>query len=587
MLRRFILLLVSLVTVIAVRAQFTINQMPVFLDTISGNYLCSIPEEYFGNDMGADIEFLPSADTVAVASSPAVSSMLFYTFTGIQGGKVFDIPFVQGNDTTYYHVTFTYLPIVVLKGQFGFDYVPAEVNVLMPGDTEVKPLAARVKWRGASTNETYNHKRNYHIKFVDDKGEKMDRRFFGLRKDNSWLLDAGQIDLARVRNHVGMTLWGEMAARPFYSDLEPEARNYVRSVMVEVMLNDEYRGIFAMGEAMDRKQLKLKKFEEDTKVIHGQLWKTYDWHAMVWMTAAYPTYINNNSPKYIGYETKYPELDDVSPTDYVPLSNAIVAAVDSPAVKLGEFFDLPVIRDYYILFQVLMGFDNDGKNLYWASYDSRQFKRLTLAAWDLDATVGQYWTNEVEEGKTYPELDPEYPLKIRHNVFKRLLNENPDNFVDDLHHRYSDLRRTLLSDENLVERYTSCIDTLLHSGAAFREELRWSCDSDIFMLPLDFRHQRQYIADWLLTRLHFLDRNEFNLPSATGDVSGDLQCDVTDVNMVIDMVLGKSPVSWRADFDGNGVVDVADVNRVIDFVLGILPDTPPLPDEPPLPDATP
>lgn len=57
------------------------------------------------------------------------------------------------------------------------------------------------------------------------------------------------------------------------------------------------------------------------------------------------------------------------------------------------------------------------------------------------------------------------------------------------------------------------------------------------------------------------------LASAGGDVTGDGQVDVSDVNVVIDAVLGKGPTD-NCDINGDGIVDVSDVNLVIDEVLG-------------------
>ena len=53
-----------------------------------------------------------------------------------------------------------------------------------------------------------------------------------------------------------------------------------------------------------------------------------------------------------------------------------------------------------------------------------------------------------------------------------------------------------------------------------------------------------------------------------GDVNGDGIVDVSDVNHVIDVVLGGIIDSENCDLDGNTIVDVADVNIVIDIVLG-------------------
>lgn len=53
-----------------------------------------------------------------------------------------------------------------------------------------------------------------------------------------------------------------------------------------------------------------------------------------------------------------------------------------------------------------------------------------------------------------------------------------------------------------------------------------------------------------------------------GDVNGDGAVDVTDVNEVINMILGKTAMDTVADLDGNGTVDVTDVNHIINIILG-------------------
>ena len=63
----------------------------------------------------------------------------------------------------------------------------------------------------------------------------------------------------------------------------------------------------------------------------------------------------------------------------------------------------------------------------------------------------------------------------------------------------------------------------------------------------------------------------FEVPpySLRGDLNGDGLVDVSDVNIIIDMVLGKQEQDLAvADLDGNGIIDVSDVNAIIDIVLG-------------------
>jgi hypothetical protein len=53
-----------------------------------------------------------------------------------------------------------------------------------------------------------------------------------------------------------------------------------------------------------------------------------------------------------------------------------------------------------------------------------------------------------------------------------------------------------------------------------------------------------------------------------GDVTGDGQVDIADVNAVINIMLGKADTTAVADVTGDGQVDIADVNAVINIMLG-------------------
>ena len=53
-----------------------------------------------------------------------------------------------------------------------------------------------------------------------------------------------------------------------------------------------------------------------------------------------------------------------------------------------------------------------------------------------------------------------------------------------------------------------------------------------------------------------------------GDVTGDGKVDVSDVNAVINMMLGKATMDLNADLNNDGKVDVSDVNAIINIMLG-------------------
>lgn len=53
-----------------------------------------------------------------------------------------------------------------------------------------------------------------------------------------------------------------------------------------------------------------------------------------------------------------------------------------------------------------------------------------------------------------------------------------------------------------------------------------------------------------------------------GDVNGDGEVTVADINMVIDAILGKTPSSPVVDVNGDGEVTIADINAVINVIVG-------------------
>ena len=53
-----------------------------------------------------------------------------------------------------------------------------------------------------------------------------------------------------------------------------------------------------------------------------------------------------------------------------------------------------------------------------------------------------------------------------------------------------------------------------------------------------------------------------------GDVNGDLEVNIADVNVAIDMILGGNSSTPAADVNGDGEINIADINAVIDIILG-------------------
>ncbi len=545
------------------------------LDSLNNIWLCSVPQSIFGTDYSAKVTFGDELTDLAI-DGIAVENGDTTVFANIEGGKNYTLTAYLDGELITGNITFTWLPIVELNGTFNNTYSVGTVTVSEPDSAYAEPLLAKVKWRGGATNADTKHKRNYHIKFINEDSTKVSHRFFGLRNDNSWLLDAGQMDFLRVRNRVSTDLWLDMARRPWYADTLPNARNGSRGKMVEVLLNGKYVGIYNMCEPLDRKQFKVKRYDEENGEFHGQLWMSYRRTRTVAMS--YPEPLDKKKAYWDGFETKYPDADEINSVKWDVLSNAVDFVTradvdyDLRVDSMGYYFDLPVMQDYYIFIVALQAMDNESKNIYWACYDGQDHPRLTMAPWDLDICLGQNFSPWVNiPSMVNPEQDASWVGLVPACDMLEVKE-----YYESLVERYRELRTTILDTDNMVNRYRSAIDELENSGAAAREEARWSQDSDLGNKKLDLSAEMDYVENWIRLHMPYIDEHVFHdwvdpvPPFIKGDVNGDGEVNIADINALISIILGgeaDDATMIRADVNEDGEVNIADINNLIDIIL--------------------
>ena len=553
----------------------TFDGKPPVYDSLTRTYMLTVPEEVFDNGPYQMFVVIDEGVTNVSINGQQVTDADVVEFPSISRDVKYSLTFTRDGVTTRSSIHFTFLPILTLSGSFGNDYVQGPVQLILPESEQVQNYQARIKWAGSSTNGTWTHKRNYHLKFVDDDGEKMEVSFFGLRSDNHWRLDAGTVDMIRFRNKAAHDLWADFATKPYYADKEPKARSYVRGTHIEVFLNGEYNGFYNMTECLDRKQMKLKKYEEqeDSVINHGFLWKAKEATPQTLFMAN--TLCDDTLDNWAGFELEYPDIEDVNPTDYSVLRNAVrfVANSDQAAFNAhaGEYFDLPVLVDYYVFINTLFAIDNVCKNILWGCYDSQVDKKLTIGVWDLDVTVGQHWRDldgyyHSEAVQPEQEMDQSPACMLPNNLLFNYLREMPE-FNMWVVNRYWQLRNGILDPANLVDRYEQIYNRLEYCGALDRETVRWSDTGDIAHRDLEFDVEFEYLSDWLRKRIAYMDANTF--ACLRGDVNGDGRLNIVDLNILIDALLHSYTVQRmaQADVNADNKVNIDDVVELINVIL--------------------
>ncbi len=508
------------------------------LEQISKEYYLPVKTKYIDNDFIVPVNALLSEGCVLEINGDEVLSGENFNFGNVTGGKSAVLKVKKnGEDYASAKLYFTFMPIVEVEGD-NFSTAVYNNGFIRVTDAdkegEDNKHNAGFRYRGATA--AGKAKKSYAVKLYDEQGESLDCSFLGMRSDNNWILDAMAIDRARMRNRVSTDLWLDFSTKPYYASLKPKMINGTRGRFVELFLNGSYAGVYCLTEKIDRKQLKLNKLvasEDETAAdtIKGVLYKSSEWSYSVLMghypdQNTYPkssvAYANNKSETWDSWEAKYPDLKDTETLDWEPLRTAINAVATGNkytfAANVGEYFDLPVFRDYYLFIELMLATDNHGKNVYLYSFDKTKYTMMTIAPWDLDGTWGMRWDGSESITSNASQDFVTFLWNHEHGentLFRMLTQYDYKDWKNGLAQRYAELRENYFNPDSLTKRFASYFDLFKQSGAVGREVARWNNSDGI---PLAFESEMTYLDSWIHKRIAYLDE-EYGYDPETAGVS--------------------------------------------------------------------
>ncbi|NML65875.1 T9SS type A sorting domain-containing protein [Hymenobacter sp. RP-2-7] len=431
---------------------------------------------------------------IAAGAQPITALQLNgrYTLAQPAAGLVAGADYQAQRDGVAYSVLVTQLPIVQLHTRRTIVDAPsvyATFALTEPTGTITKANLG-IEIRGA-WSQTYP-KKSYELNmWADTTGAtSRDVQLLGMRTDDTWNLLALYNEPLRVNNKVSHELWHELN-QLYYQAKETDAKNGVDMAFVEVFLNDEYKGIYALSEKVDRKLLKLKKYNAGIK---GELYKGTTRDSASAYLGAPP--FDNKSQTWSGFEYKHP--DEL--TDWTSLRDFVRFVTTSSAAdfqsQYAKRFQLDNAVDYFIFLNLLRATDNTSKNLYVARYNAKE--PYFYVPWDLDGVFGTDWqglpdnvTNDL----------------LTNGFYQRLIQDNsPTGFRAALVKRWASLRTTIITEDHILGKFRAQRDYLLRNKVYQREHLVWPAFTyDETRLPA--------IQTWLHARLAYLD-TEFGFVAA-------------------------------------------------------------------------
>jgi hypothetical protein len=390
-------------------------------------------------------------------------------------------------------------------------YAPAFIEI---ADPKGESFCGRCKVRYRGLSALAYAKKSFSVKLVDEAGEKLDANLFGIRLDNSWILDAMAIDRIRMRNRICFDIWNSINRTPYPTSFG--GRNGTEGRFVELFINGQYHGLYCLTDKIDRKLLGLKKAKvsaEGEVRVRGILYKGVSWneyddiYLLSYKESPTDTIVWNS------WELKYPD-EYPSQGTWMPLMELIDfcserTSDDKFEIEVNDYFYVDNLIDYVVFtFAMLIG-DNLYNNTFLSVVDIESRHQYLLTPWDMDASMGGSWNGSYNNKVAYiGRYDTPAP-------FNRLMAENLAGFQDKVKQRWQQYRKGVLSIDSVYQWLDRYSDMFIRSGAWNREYEKWN-DNPV-PLRLTLEEEIDYVKQWYKMNYYHLC-NIFDIPVSVNAV---------------------------------------------------------------------
>lgn len=345
--------------------------------------------------------------------------------------------------------------------------------------------ACRVK---GNTSRKFD-KKSYSLKLQDSRGQKVDAPLLGMRSDNSWKLNALYTDETRIREKTAAQIW-EM-----FSGADKELKqDGPRLEYVELVVNNEYLGLYCLVEPVDEEKLGLDR--------NDVLYKVISW--TVPTSEAFATAVAEENSTVEGIRISHPgEIVDYRAVWY-PMLDFNERFYINPELDYEEALStvrVGNLSDVFMFLMVASASDNHYKNLYFAAEVRAEGEYvMKQIPWDLDFTFGNIYDGE---SGNLARFEKDYRYVYADSVLPRLKFARFEEIGPPFLERWNQYRTGFLNTESILGLLRENRDYLVETGAMRRESERWAecpVTSDITEL-LEYQENRMewldaYFTEW-------------------------------------------------------------------------------------------
>ncbi|MBK7106527.1 MAG: CotH kinase family protein [Ignavibacteriae bacterium] len=353
-----------------------------------------------------------------------------------------------------------------------------------------------IELRGSSSMEY--PKKQYRFETVDSINENLNVSLCGLPKENDWILNGPYNDKTLIHNFLAYGLSNKLG------------RYASRTVFCELILNNEYQGLYILLETVkrDKNRINISQLtnieNEGDELTGGYIVKIdkMDGENIDFWYSKYGT----------PFQYHYPKPDEItqSQKDYIQnYLNDFEELMFNNNDNYDDFIEVDSFIDHFIINEFCKNVDAYRLSSYlYKDKDSKNAKLVAGPIWDFNLTFGDAWNEEDmfrADGwqVNYSLVNPYDGFRVPFWWNKLFADEL---FREKLSKRWYELRENILSYDSLFNMIDSTITYI--SEARIRNFERWSS----VLNPYPYEEEIVILKGWIGRRITWIEEN---LPRVT------------------------------------------------------------------------
>jgi hypothetical protein len=355
-----------------------------------------------------------------------------------------------------------------------------------------------IEYRGSSSQMF--PKKPFRIETVDLAGNNLNVSLLGMPRENDWVLHNPYSDKSLLRNVLACKLSNDIG------------RYASRTRMCELVLNDEYQGVYVLMEKIKRDRYRVNIAEMDSDDVAGDS-----------LTGGYILKIDKMDGENVGgwqsdnnifYQYHYPKPDRIQPQqaayiqNYMQTFETMISSANYRDSYL-DFIDLDSFVDHFILNEISKNIDAYRLSAF--MYKDRESidNRLIMGPiWDFNLAFGNadYYQGELTSEWNLDHLlvAAQYDFSVPY--WWGIIRDDEE-FLQRLSLRWWTLRYGKYRTDKLMAFIDAMADTL--DEAQTRNFEKWPILGTYVwpnaFIGYTYQEEIDYMKDWLLDRVEWMD----------------------------------------------------------------------------------